>query len=338
MTYDQKEKSLSMLNQAEEALHLAVNLTSQLLTFSKGGKPIKKLIRLRPVIEKAVKFALSGSHTDYQLDAVEDLWPVMADEGQLAQVIQNIALNANEAMAGRGTVGIVLRNVEIGGNEHPSLATGGQFVCIEMLDSGTGISEQNLKKIFDPYFTTKQRGSGLGLATSYSIIRNHDGVIAVRSERDKGTKFTIYLPAAAGAEPTETGSIAEGITAKKGRILLMDDEPLVRNVASEMIRALGHEVESAEEGKTALDMFIRAREAGHPHDVVVLDLTVKGGMGGQETIRQMREIDPGVIAVVSSGYADNAVTAKYREHGFSAFLNKPYKLDALQNCLGALIK
>jgi len=194
VTYDQKEKSLSMLNQAEEALHLAVNLTNQLLTFSKGGKPIKKLIRLSPAIEKAVKFALSGSHTDYQIDTEDDLWPVEADEGQLAQVIQNIVLNANEAMAGSGTVGIVLRNMEIAGNEHPGLAAGGQFVCIEILDSGTGISEQNLAKIFDPYFTTKQRGSGLGLATSYSIIKNHDGVIEVRSEANKGTTFTIYLP------------------------------------------------------------------------------------------------------------------------------------------------
>jgi PAS domain S-box-containing protein len=337
MTYDQKEKSLSMLKQAEEALHLAVNLTKQLLTFSKGGKPIRKLISLRPVVENAVKFALSGSQTDYQIDIADDLWPVEADEGQLAQVIQNIVLNADEAMAGSGTVGIVLRNREITMNVPSGLAAGGKFVCIDILDSGTGISKQNLSKIFDPYFTTKQRGSGLGLATSYSIIRNHDGVIEVRSEADKGTTFTIYLPAASGYEPAESDTTAKGITGKTGRILLMDDEPLIRNVAAEMIRTLGHHVESAEEGKTALDMFIRAREAGQPYDVVVLDLTVKGGMGGEETIRRMLEIDSGVTAVVSSGYADSPVVAKYREHGFSAFLNKPYKLDALQDCLGALI-
>ncbi len=338
MTHDQKEKSLAMLDQAEEALHMSVNLTTQLLTFSKGGKPIKKLLKIEPAIESAVKFALSGSHTDYRLDMDPDLSAVEADAGQLAQVIQNIVMNANEAMAGKGTVIISAHTVDIPSNANPRLIEGGQFIRIDIQDSGIGIPEQNLTKIFDPYFTTKQRGSGLGLATSYSIIRNHGGVIEVKSEPNRGTTFTIYLPAATGTEIQNVTTTPSAVGTKKGRVLLMDDEELVRNVAREMIDALGHDVVSAEDGKKAIDLFLQAREAGRPFDLIILDLTVKGGMGGEEAIRKIREIDPQVKAVVSSGYADSPVVADYRAYGFSAFLNKPYKIDSLRESLNALIE
>ncbi len=337
MTIDRKEKSLSMLEQAEKALNLSVNLTTQLLTFSKGGKPVKKVIRLEPVIENAVKFALSGSHTDYRLDSASALCPVEADEGQLAQVIQNIVLNANEAMAGSGTVQVSLANVDIAKDTIIGLPDGGQFVRIDIQDTGTGISDQNLSKIFDPYFTTKQKGSGLGLATSYSIIKNHGGMIEVKSEPNRGTTFVIYLPAAKGAEIEEATTTLAAVGTRKGLVLLMDDEDMVRNVAKEMIAALGHEVEGAEDGKRAIELFTRARETGRPFDLIILDLTVKGGMGGEEAIKKIREIDSQVKAVVSSGYADSPVVADYRAYGFSAFLNKPYKVEALQNCLNLFI-
>ena len=337
ISLDRPDRIKAMLQQAEEALHLSVNLTTQLLTFSKGGKPVKKLIRLELVIESAVKFALSGSHTDYKMDVAADLWPVEADEGQLTQVIQNIVLNANEAMAERGTVLVSLKNATILKETIPGLPAGGRFVSLSIQDSGTGISRQNLAKIFDPYFTTKQKGSGLGLATSYSIIRNHGGIIEVQSEVDKGSTFTIYLPAAEGtAMAPETVALISR-AARKGKILVMDDEEIVRNVAEEMIKALGHEVQCAVEGKMAIEMVRQAKESGNPFDVVILDLTVKGGMGGEDAVGKLAEIDPGVVAVVSSGYSDNTVVANFREHGFSAFLNKPYKIDALRDCINKLL-
>ncbi|MBI5101776.1 MAG: PAS domain S-box protein [Nitrospirae bacterium] len=338
ITFDQKDKSLAMLKQAEEALHMSVNLAAQLLTFSKGGKPVKRLIRLETAIENAARFALSGSHSDYRLEIAPDLWPVEADEGQLAQVIQNIVLNANDSMAGNGTVFIRAGNVHLQRGKNVRLPQGGRFVRIDIEDSGIGISGQTLEKIFDPYFTTKQRGSGLGLATSYSIIKNHGGLIDVKSEINRGSTFVIYLPAAAG-EAHESGTASPVVRAgsRKARILLMDDEQMVRTVAREMLAALGHDVVSTEDGRKAIDLFRQEREAGRPFDLVILDLTVKGGMGGEEAIARIRDIDPNVRAVVSSGYSDNPVVADYHKYGFSAVLSKPYSIDALEDCLNMLV-
>jgi two-component system, cell cycle sensor histidine kinase and response regulator CckA len=338
MSLDRPEKMKTILQQAEEALHLSVNLTTQLLTFSKGGKPVKKLIRLEQVIENTVKFTLSGSNTDYRTEIAADLWPVEADEGQLAQVVQNLVLNASEAMAGRGTVVVSVKNTDIPVGTAPRLREGGRFVSISIQDSGTGISEQNLAKIFDPYFTTKQKGSGLGLATSYSIIRNHGGIIEVQSEVSRGSTFTIYLPAAKDAAVAPETAAIKTVAARKGKILVMDDEELVRNVVTDMIKTLGHEVQCAADGKAAMEMFSHAKAGGSPFDLLILDLTVKGGMGGEDAIRKLRELDPGIVAVVSSGYADNPIVADYRAHGFSAFLNKPYKINALRDCINELIK
>jgi PAS domain S-box-containing protein len=337
ISLDRPDQVKGMLEQAEEALHLSVNLTTQLLTFSKGGKPMKKLIKLQTTIENPVKFALSGSHTNYLLDIAADLWPVEADEGQLAQVIQNIVLNADEAMVGRGTVRVSATNVNIAKGTNLGLPDGGRFVRIGIQDSGVGIPEQNLANIFVPYFTTKQRGSGLGLATSYSIIKNHGGVIEVKSEINRGSIFSIYLPAAEHAEAAVTATTTP-ISEKKGRVLVMDDQELVLSVAKKMIVALGHEVECVSDGREAIEFFMQAREAGNPFDLVILDLTVKGGMGGEEAIRRLREIDPVVVAVVSSGYASNPVLADHRAYGFAAFLNKPYKIDSLRDCLNTLLK
>jgi len=332
-SYDQKEKALSMLDQAEKALHLSVNLTNQLLTFSKGGKPVKQLIKVMPVVESAVKFALSGSNTNYELNTeADDLWLVDADEGQLAQVIQNIVLNANQAMAGGGTVRVALANADLAKDTIVTLPAGGRFVRITIRDSGIGINEQNLARIFDPYFTTKQKGSGLGLATSYSIIKNHGGMIEVKSEVNRGTTFTIYIPAS--LETKKIDPTPSDVTwTQKGRILLMDDEDLIREVAEAMILSLGHDIVCAGDGREAVALFREANAAGLPFDLVILDLTVKAGLGGEEALRMLREIDPEVKAVVSSGYADSPVVANCRAYGFSGVLNKPYKLEALNNCL-----
>jgi CheY-like chemotaxis protein len=235
-----------------------------------------------------------------------------------------------------GHVEIMANNIQSPGNDLPQGLMHGRYVKISIKDNGVGIPDQYLAKIFDPYFTTKEKGSGLGLATSYSIIRNHGGLIDVRSLSGIGSTFSIYIPAAA---PMATVPLAAAVArpARKGRILVMDDDDVVRSVSGELIRALGHYADFAEHGEAAVINYRTARETGHPYDLVILDLTVRGGMGGLETIQKMREIDPDVKAVVSSGYSDNAMAAEYQKIGFKSFLKKPYNIEELRNTLNALL-
>ncbi|HET6418504.1 MAG TPA: ATP-binding protein [Geobacteraceae bacterium] len=332
---DGREKAHAMLEQAEKALNLSKNLTNQLLTFSKGGNPAKKRIRLGPLIENTVKFALSGSSCDCRLTVDEKLMQVEADEGQIGQVIQNIVLNASEAMVDGGTITITARNAELPGAGNPLPAEGGRFVNICISDTGMGIPEKYLTRIFDPYFTTKKKGSGLGLATSYSIVKNHGGAIDVKSKVGEGTTFNIFLPATE-AEEEEGSHPAVSTPQRKGKVLIMDDEELIRSVATEMMEFLGHEVESAEDGESAIEKFRQATESGRPFDVVILDITVKGGMGGELAIKMLREMDPHIKAIVSSGYSDSPVASDYRAYGFTSFLNKPYQIEELRESLNAL--
>jgi len=335
LTIDQREESLAMLEQAEKALHQSVNLTSQLLTFSKGGKPIKRPVDLRAVVENAVKFALSGSRVGYDLSFEKDLNAVEADEGQIGQVVQNIVLNAEQAMPLGGKIEIAVRNAPSSQIPGLSLAAPDGLVEIVVRDRGAGIPPEHLPRIFDPYFTTKDRGSGLGLATSYSIVRNHDGKICVSSELGKGSAFTVYLPATraprVGAAPPSPSSA--GAVRRAGRVLVMDDEPMIRVLAGELLRRLGHEAEFAEDGAAAVEKYRRAREEGRPFGVVILDLTVRGGMGGAEAARRLAEIEPCVRTIVSSGYSDDEVISTYREHGFCSFLKKPYTMGELCRAL-----
>jgi len=332
-----KDKALSMLEQAEKALHLSVNLTSQLLTFSKGGKPVKKLLKLPQLIENAAKFALSGSRSICRMQIPEQLWPAMADEGQISQVIQNIALNAAQAMPLGGDIEIAACNREVPGEGMPAVLTKGRYVMIAIKDSGVGIPQEYLAKIFDPYFTTKEKGSGLGLATSYSIIRNHGGLIEVSSETGRGTVFTIYIPAdGPGAEDRQEPAPAEA--AKRAKILVMDDEAMVRNVVGELIRALGHDVELAEHGDEAAALYQSAKDDGRPFDLVILDLTIRGGMGGVETLKRLKDTDPEVRAVVSSGYSGDSDMGEYKQQGFIASLKKPYTIEGLRKLLAELMR
>ncbi len=335
MSIDKRETSLAMLEQAENALHLSVSLTTQLLTFSKGGKPVKKRFSLPPVIENAAKFALSGSRCGYLLDIEPGLRQVDADAGQLGQVLQNIVLNADQAMPRGGTVVITARNAVRPDKEHPQLPKG-NYVEISVQDSGIGIPAKYLQNIFDPYFTTKEKGSGLGLATSYSIIRNHGGLINVTSELGKGSTFFIYLPSIeAEQEIKETAAVTP--VGRKGKILVMDDEALVRSIAGELIKTLGHEVDLAKHGEAAIEKYQAAMASGKPFDIVILDLTIRGGMGGRDTIQRLRAIDPGVSAIVSSGYSDDAIVAEYEKYGFKARLTKPYRLDDLRAILNNIL-
>jgi CheY-like chemotaxis protein len=327
-----------VLEEAEKALHMSVKLTNQLLTFSKGGKPLKKTISLLPVIENASKFALSGSRTDCRVVVDDDLWQVDADEGQISQVIHNIVLNADQAMPEGGWVEITARNVPAQGPDLPQGLRKGPYVEIAIKDSGVGIPEPYLAKIFDPYFSTKEKGSGLGLATSYSIIKNHKGSIEVKSEMGKGTTFSLYLPATMAIRSEVQTRPATAATARcTRRVLLMDDEQVVRDVGTALITELGHRVEVAVHGKEALKKYIEAQRSGDPYDIVILDLTIRGGMGGAETLQRLLEIDPGVKTVVSSGYSDDSLIAGYREQGFKAVLRKPYEVDELQEVLNRLL-
>ena len=336
MTIDQKERSLAMLEQAEKALHLSVNLTKQLLTFSKGGKPVKKPVSLKNVIENSVKFALSGSRADYRLRLDDDLWMALADEGQLSQVIQNIVLNADQSMPLGGTVLITGRNLLSVPTDLRHLLPAGTFVEISVKDTGIGISGNYLQKIFDPYFTTKEKGSGLGLATAYSIIKNHGGAIDVVSEVDRGTTFRLLLPAIEKQAPSPEVS-TPARTMRTGRVLVMDDEELIRNIAGEMISAAGHEVAFAEHGEAAIEKFTAAKREGKPFDIVLLDLTIRGGLGGRETIKRLLAIDPNVKAIVSSGYSDDAAVSEFSSYGFRACLAKPYEVQTLYQMLDELM-
>jgi len=337
---DKTGKAYAMLEIAEEALTKSVNLTTQLLTFAKGGKPVKKLIKLRPLIENSVNLALSGSSVDCVMDIADDLWLVEADERQITQVIQNLVMNAMEAMPTGGTVTISAVNEVIPKVMNPSLPAGGCFVRIAIQDSGIGIPKERLSRIFDPYFTTKQRGSGLGLASSYSIVNNHEGIIEATSEVNKGSAFVIYLPGAKSSVAEEVAKAASSATCvpvRRVKVLVMDDEEMVRSVAKDMLIALGHEVECTADGNEAIEAFKAAREAGRPFDITILDLTVKRGMGGEETVRKLKEIDPAAKVIVSSGYSDDPVISDYRSYGFAAFLNKPYSTRELGDTLQSLI-
>ncbi|HEY6000661.1 MAG TPA: PAS domain S-box protein [bacterium] len=331
---DDRERSLAMLAKAEQALHQAVNLTNQLLTFSKGGRPVKKVLALAPLLESAATFSLSGARTTCRIAAAPDLWNVEADAGQLAQVIQNIVLNADQAMPHGGTVEIGARNLPAAPLP-PGMAPAAA-VEITIRDSGVGIAEGDLPRVFDPYFTTKEGGSGLGLATSHAIVRNHGGTIGVVSAPGKGSTFTILLPASRAPVAAEITAAPAG-GGRRGRILFMDDEDVVRQVAVELLGALGHAADAVACGEQVLERYRAEREAGRPYDIVILDLTIRGGMGGLETVRALLEMDPGVRAIVSSGYAGSDAIAEYRRHGFAACLHKPYTAAALREELARLL-
>ena len=317
------------LEDAEHAIGRATDLTKQLLTFARGGEPVKKVITVPGLLREAARFALHGSTADCAFVLEDDLWPVEADGGQLAQVIHNLVLNAVQAMQGGGTVTVGAKNVS-------SSATAGRFVRISVGDEGIGIPEHNLSRIFDPYFTTKPQGNGLGLATSYSIIRKHGGKIRAASTVGAGSTFYISLPASEQrmvSDPSASNAVIHG----SGRVLVMDDDASVRSIAQGVLEQLGYAVEVAANGAEALGLYQKRKEEGTPFCAAILDLTIHGGMGGKETVRKLLEIDPGVKAIVSSGYSNDPVMANYRDYGFAAVLCKPYRLQEMGRVLSDLL-
>lgn len=324
------------LAETEKATFRARDLTQQLLTFAKGGAPIKTEASLAGLIQDAAGFAVRGTKAVCEYDCADDLWLAEVDTGQLGQVLQNLVINAVHAMPEGGTIRLAAKNLTVSPGELP--LTPGKYVLITIRDHGLGIQPEHLPKIFDPYFTTKQSGSGLGLAVVYSIIASHAGHITVESEQGKGTVFSIYLPSTGKSphaeKPAETLSpLRKG----QGKILVMDDEELIRDVSTAMLRQLGYEAHAANDGEEAITRYLQAKKDGQPFDLLIMDLTVPGGMGGKEAIAHLRQLDPQVKAVVSSGYANDPIMANFSEYGFCGVAPKPFSLRDISKLLQMIL-
>lgn len=331
------DERCTYLKDAEAALFRARDLTAQLLTFARGGAPVREARHLTGMITETASFSLRGSGVRPVFEIEEGLWPVDVDIGQISQVIGNLVLNAAQAMPGGGTVTIRAKNTEIA-DARPSLRPG-RYVRIEVTDTGKGIDPAHLGKIFDPYFTTKVRGRGLGLSSALSIVSRHEGTIDVSSTPGEGTTFTVSLPASERApreEKKEAPQVRED-GGRRRRVLIMDDEEGIREVMALILGRKGFVVETAADGAAALECYEAAQARGEPFAAVVLDLTVPGGMGGKDAIERLLAIDPDVKAIASSGYSDDPVMASYSEYGFAAALPKPFRVDDLVAVLDEIV-
>jgi PAS domain S-box-containing protein len=328
---EQNTEVYTRLGDAENAIMWAKDLTQQLLTFAKGGTPVRKTCdRLDRLVRESADFAARGSHLRCAFELDEGVWPVDIDEGQIRQVVHNLVINAQQAMPVDGEIVMKVSNVLFGDARLP--LPPGRYVMVTCEDHGMGIAPEHLPKIFDPYFTTKQQGSGLGLATAYSIVKKHDGLITVESELGRGTRFHIYLPA------TETGQRVESAEAKppphgQGKILVMDDEPRIREMLGRVLGHFGYELGFAEDGAEAVAQYEDAKRSGAPFDVVIMDLIVPGGMGGKEAIQKLRQVDPTACVIVSSGYSNDPIMSDFRSFGFCEAVAKPYRHEDLREVL-----
>ncbi len=328
---------LAALQEAEKASLRAQKLTQQLLTFSRGGAPVKKTISLVALIEEASSFALRGSKVKPEYSIMPDLWAVEADEGQINQVIHNLVKNAVEAMPEGGVIRINAENDTVDENRNLMLSPG-KYVRIDIIDSGTGISDKYLDRMFEPFFTTKAKGSGLGLATSYSIIKNHGGYINLESEEGRGTTFHVYLPATEKRAIVKKDKPAHRIIKGKGKILIMDDEEMIRTMLATVLKLAGYRSVLVNDGAEAVRQYVDAAASGEPFDAVIMDLTIPGGMGGKDAVKKLLEQDPDVKVIVSSGYANDPIMAEYKKYGFSAVVTKPYAADKIGKTLRSLLK
>ena len=327
-----KSKTRDWLKQAEKSSLQAKDLVQRLLTFSKGGSPIKSNIDIGAVIRDAASIALSGSNVGCELDIPDFLPPVLADRGQVSQVFSNIILNAAQAMTEGGTVTVRTELVTVGDSGSIPVRKG-QYVQVSIEDRGRGMAEAHVHKVFDPFFTTKPEGTGLGLAVAYSIVKKHEGNITVDSTSGVGTTVRVSLPTSSenheDETSKETASNGELDRLDKDRVLVMDDDEIIRELLDEVLTSAGCDVVHARDGKEAIERYKKAMDEGKPFGVVIMDLTIPGGMGGEEAIKIMLEIDPSVKAIVSSGYSNDPIMSNYREYGFSGVITKPYRVREL---------
>lgn len=327
------DRSYTALSRAEKAVDRAADLAKRLLVFAKGGLPVKKNISLQYLIQETLSLSLSGTNVQGVVVIPEPLQVVEADEGQVSQSLHNIILNAVQAMPEGGVLSVRGENITLG---HGALAglPPGAYVRLTITDTGCGIAEENLKRIFDPYFTTKMGGTGLGLASTHAIIKNHRGHIGVSSVPGHGTSFTILLPSL-GTAWEDQGNPSRAIEAgNEGvSVLVMDDEEMVRDVARRSLEGLGYSVTTCASGAEAVSLYQVAKHDGNPFNVVITDLTIPGGMGGVEACRQIRALDPEALLVVTSGYSDDPVMANWADYGFCASIQKPFRVSQISDVL-----
>jgi signal transduction histidine kinase len=330
--------STRALDEAEQACVRARQITWQLLTFSRGGVPVKKPVSIARLLDESATLALRGTNVRCTFDIAPTLWPVAADDGQLVQVFSNIVINAHQAMPHGGTVTIRAENVVESAArwEHALRVNPGRYVRISVADAGIGISEEHIGRIFDPYFTTKQQGSGLGLATSHSIVKNHGGYLSVTSTPGLGSTVFIGLPAAMPASEAPRERIVQQSSAR-GRILVMEDEPAVGDIACNMLNFLGHDVDVVHDAHSAVEHYKDALASNRPFDAVMLDLVVPGGIGGREALSLLSDVDPAVKAIVVSGYTRDAALGGGDAGPVRAFIAKPYTLDELDSTLSSVL-
>ncbi len=335
------DEMATRLNDAKNASMRARDLAQQLLTFARGGAPIKKAASIGKLIQDTVSFSLRGTHSRSEFSFGADLWPAEIDPGQISQVVANLVVNADQAMPNGGTLRVKCDNFVYNSDTTPVIPdlAPGDYIRVAIRDEGVGIPENCLKRIFDPYFTTKPKGNGLGLATTYSIIKNHNGLITVESEVHFGSTFTLYLPALRNeqlpAEPPRT--ITPAITGT-GRVLVVDDEEAIRALVEFTLSRLGYEVSEAETALEGVNLYREKLEAGERFDLVILDLTLPGGMGGKEALKRLIEIDPTVNAIVSSGYAMDSTMSRYQDFGFRGVIAKPYEAAELGKVVHEVIE
>ena len=329
-------KALKGLEDTKNVINHGKTLTQQLLTFSKGGEPIKKLASVSLFLRDSINFFLSGSNVRCEYFIPDDLWPAEIDEGQIGQVINNLIINAEQAMPNGGVLEAHAGNVELEDSKAVPLPEG-KYLKISIRDQGVGISREHIHKIFDPYFTTKDGGTGLGLTTTYSIIKKHDGHITLGSEAGVGTTFTIYLPASDKELVIEEETSEKSSGRQKSKILLMEDEERLSKVVRDLLEDFGYEVEVARDGRETIELFNKTLASNHPFDAVVIDLTIPGGMGGKEAIKGLIEIDPDVKAIVTSGYSNDPVMANFKDYGFSGVIPKPYDVEELSKKLNEIL-
>jgi len=335
MMADDNPELVKLMNSAENAIQQAKEITQQLLTFARGGAPVKSTMHLQPLLKESMHFVLRGTATAVAFDFADDLWTVDIDAGQINQVISNLVLNAVEAMPHGGTVRLSAANVTLQSHETKCGLPPDRYVKVAVRDEGVGIPPEIMDSIFDPYFTTKSTGNGLGLSSCYSILARHGGGISVESELNLGSTFTFYLPASSGKMAGEAQDLE--ITHGSGRVLTMDDDHLVLAALTTLLEKLGYDVVATRDGKDTVTEYLRGLGSSNLYDAVILDLTVPGGLGGVDTLKALRQLDPKVKAIATSGYANDPVMANYTDYGFLAILPKPYRVEDLSHTIQTVL-
>lgn len=345
MNLETNSEEYKLISEAETSAFRATSLARQFMSFASNSQtPLVEPMHLTPIIEEAVGFTLSGSNVSYNLDIHEELFTVEVDRGQINQVLSNLVLNAAQSMPEGGKVKVTAENVVVCHESRANIESyldleNGNYVKISVIDSGHGIPEDHMQKIFDPYFTTKKTGSGFGLATAFSIINKHGGVITAKSDLEEGSTFIIYLPALESSVAKEDEETVEEHVelAGNGEILVMDDDLAVQKALGIVLKHLGYKVELTSTGEEAIEVYRDAVNKGEHFAAVIMDLTIPGHMGGKEAVGKILEIDPHAKVIVSTGYSTDPVVAEFQKYGFSAAMNKPFSVDVVKNVLKKVI-